>query len=87
MKQLLHNIIITNKYAVVARQSLVKYQKVSKYHDHDCQQNFLLHSMSLVTDRYVKNSHILAGQCFIFPEKIHRLNLKVTATGLEPRTI
>ena len=56
---------------------MVKHQKVSKYYDQYCLQNFILLFMSLLTAPIVKNSHILAGIYFIFPKKCPRRNLKV----------
>ena len=35
-----------------------KHQKVPKYFENDCLQNFLLPSVSLLTAKFVKNSHI-----------------------------
>ena len=46
----------------------MKDQKVSKYYDHDCLQNFLLLLISLLTAGTVKNSQMLAGIYFIFLE-------------------
>ena len=46
--------------------NLLNHQKISKYCEHDCPQNFLLLFMSLLTDLIVKNSQILAGIYFIF---------------------
>ena len=46
--------------------NLVKHQKLSKYYDHGCLQNFCKTFMSLLTVPTVKNSHILAGIYLIF---------------------
>ena len=50
----------------MAKGTFAYHQKVSKYHEHDLLQNFILLFMSLVTALIVKNSHILAGIYFIF---------------------
>ena len=50
-------------------ENLVKHQKVSKYHDHDHLQNFILRFMSWLTAPIVKNSHILVRIYFIFIKK------------------
>ena len=42
------------------KENLLNYQKVSKYYEHGCLQNFILLFMSLLTTLIVKNSHILA---------------------------
>ena len=38
--------------------NFVKHQRVSEYYESDCLKNFLLHFMSLLTAKFVKNSHI-----------------------------
>ena len=48
------------------KKNLVKHQKVSKYYDHDCLQNFLLIFMSLLTAPVVIKNHNLAENYFIF---------------------
>ena len=40
------------------QKSLVKHQKVSKYYENDCLQNFLSLLMSLLTAKFVKNDQI-----------------------------
>ena len=60
---------IINKHALFhlwQKELLLNHQKVSKYYEHDCLQNFILLFMSLVIALIVKNSHILAGIYFIF---------------------
>ena len=57
------------------KKNLLNYQKVSKYYEHDCLQNFILLFMSLLTALIVKNSHILAWS-WLFQKKCHRSNLK-----------
>ena len=52
------------------KENLVKYQKVSKYYDHDSLENFILVFMFLLTALFVKNSMILAGIYFIFLETV-----------------
>ena len=52
------------------------YQKLWKYYEHDCLQNFLLLFMFLLTALIVKNIHILAGIYFIFLKNRPRPNLK-----------
>ena len=44
----------------------MKHQKISKFYNHECLQNFLLLFMPSLTAEIVKNSHILAGIYFIF---------------------
>ena len=39
-------------------ENLVTYQKVSKYYENDCVQNFLLRFMSLLTAKFIKSIHI-----------------------------
>ena len=50
-------------------ETLVKFQKVSKYYVHDILQNFLLLFMSLLTASVFSNIQILAGIYFIFLKK------------------
>ena len=40
------------------KENLVKHQKVSKYYENDCLQNFLSLFMSLLTAKFVKSSGI-----------------------------
>ena len=40
------------------KENLLNHQKVSKYYEHDCPQNFLLLFMSLLTALIVEYSHI-----------------------------
>ena len=44
--------------SLVVKKKLVKHQKVSKYYENDCLQNFLLLFRSLLTAKFVKKSHI-----------------------------
>ena len=70
---------ITNNHAsfhLVWKENFLNHQKVSKYYEHDCLQNFILLSMSLLTALIVKNSHVSTEIYFIFPEKLPRPNLK-----------
>ena len=46
------------------------HQKVSKYYEHDCLQNFLLYFMPLLTALIIKKAHILAGIYSIFLKKM-----------------
>ena len=57
------------------KKNLLNYQKVSKYYEHDCLQNFILLFMSLLTVLIVKNAHILAWS-WLFQKKCYRSNLK-----------
>ena len=59
------------------KKSLLKHQKVSKYYDHDCLQNFFLLLMPLLLAPIIKNRHILAYMYFIFPGSCPRPNMKV----------
>ena len=45
---------------------LVKHQKVSKYYETGCLQNFLLLFIFLLTTEFVKNSHVWARIFFIY---------------------
>ena len=66
--QLVYTMFISNNRASFHlwwKENLVKHQKVSKYYENDCLQNFLLLFMSLLTAKFVKNSHILARIYFI----------------------
>ena len=49
--------------------NLLNHQKVSKYYEYDCLNNFLLLFMSLLSSFAVKSSHILTGIYFIFLKK------------------
>ena len=40
------------------RKNLLKHQKVSKYYENDCFQDFLQLLMSLLTAKFIENSHI-----------------------------
>ena len=52
-------------------------QKVSKYYDHDCVQNFILLFISWLKSPIAKSSHIFLTIYFIFQKKLPRSNLKV----------
>ena len=52
------------------KENFLNHQKVSKYYEHGCLQNFLLPFMSLLTGLIVKNSHILAGIYFAFLKNV-----------------
>ena len=67
------------------KQSLREHQKFSKYYDHGCLENFLLHFMSLLTVSTVKNSHILAVTQFIFLKEGPRPNSKTCNTRFGPQ--
>ena len=61
--------LITNNHAsfyFVSKQNLFKHEKVLKFYEHYCFQNFVLLFMSSLTASVVKNSHVLAGIFFIF---------------------
>ena len=53
------------------------YQKVSKYYDHGCLQNFLLLSMSLLNAPIARKSHILVGIYFVFLKENPIPNMKI----------
>ena len=64
MRQLLYTVFITNNHVSFHlrwKELLLKYQKLSKYYDHVCLQNFLFLFLNLVTAPIVKSSHILAN--------------------------
>ena len=42
---------------LLVKGNLVKHQKVSKYYEIDCLQNFILFFMLLLTTKFVKTSH------------------------------
>ena len=62
------------------KENLVKHQKVSKYYENDCLQNFILLFMPLLTTPVVNNSHIKARIYFIFLKAV----LKQTGKTLIP---
>ena len=74
----IHHFITSNhaSFNLWWKKNLLNHQKVSKYHEHDCLQNFLLLFMYLLTALIVKNSHILAGIYVIFLRKRPRPSLK-----------
>ena len=49
---------------------LLNYQRVSKYFEHDCLQNFLFLFMPLLTTLIVRNNHILAGIYIILVKNV-----------------
>ena len=56
------------------RKNLVKHEKVSKYYENDCLQNFLSLFMSLLTAKFVRNSHTDARIYFSFLKNVVRKN-------------
>ena len=50
----------------MVKRSLVKHQKLSKYYEKDCVENFLLLFKFLLTGEFVINSHIKARIYFVF---------------------
>ena len=61
MRQLVYTMFISNNcqsFHLWLYENLAKHQKVSKYYENDCLQNFLLLFMSLLTASFIKNSHI-----------------------------
>ena len=57
------------------QENLVKHQKVSKYYENDCLQNFLLLFRSLLTPKFVKNIYL--GYNFLsLSKKRPKTNLK-----------
>ena len=56
------------------RKNLVKHEKVSKYYENDCLQNFLSLFMSLLTAKFVRNSHTDARIYFFFLKNVVRKN-------------
>ena len=80
MGQLVYTVFINNNHAsfyLWLKGNLVKHQRLSKSHDHDYMQAFLLLFMSLLTPPIVEKSHILAGIYFIFLQERPRPNSKV----------
>ena len=60
MRQLVYTKYIRNNHSsfhLWSKENLVKSQKVSKYYDHDCLQNFLLISTPLLIGPIVKKSN------------------------------
>ena len=51
------------------KENLVKHQRVSKYYENECLQNFLL-LFSFVRAAIVKNSHIWTGIYFFFRKNL-----------------
>ena len=56
------------------KENLVKHEKVSKYYENDCLQNFLSLFMSLLTAKFVRNSHTDARIYFFFLKNVVRKN-------------
>ena len=56
------------------RKNLVKHEKVSKYYENDCLQNFLSLFMSLLPAKFVRNSHTDARIYFFFLKNVVRKN-------------
>ena len=77
MRQLVYTIFIANNHASFQNlENLVKHEQVSKYHEHECLQNFPLIFMFLLTAPIFKNSLILARNYFILLKKRPTPNLK-----------
>ena len=55
---------------------MVKNQKVSKYYETDCLQNFVLLFIFLLTIKFVKNSHIWPEFSYLY-KKGPKANLKL----------
>ena len=61
LRQLVYTIFISNNrplFHLWWKENLVKHEKVSKYYEIDCLQNFLFLFMPLLTIKFVKKSHI-----------------------------
>ena len=61
MRQFVYTISISSNrtsFQLWLKENLVKHQRVSKYYENDFLQNFLLHFRSLLTAKFVQNSHI-----------------------------
>ena len=52
------------------KENLVKHQQVSKYSENDCLKNCHLLLLSLLTAKFVKNSHIGVVIYFIFSKHV-----------------
>ena len=68
MSELVYTIYITNNHALFQlwlKENLIKNQKVLKYCDHYCQQNFLFLIMFLLTAPIGKFSHVLIYLMFL----------------------
>ena len=77
MRQLVYTMFIISNHAFFLlswKENFVGHQKVSKYYDHDCQKNFLLLFMFLLTAPIIENSHILTE--IYFRPNLPRPNLK-----------
>ena len=73
MTQLLYTMFIGNDRASFhfwAQEHLLKHQRVSKYCHNDCLKNVLSRFISLLTAKFVKNSHTRAKIYFIFLENV-----------------
>ena len=66
------------------KQTLVKHQRVSKYYEDDCLQNFPLHHISEVKANFVKNSHIYSRIYLIFLENVLKQTSNVFNTEFLP---
>ena len=58
------------------KENLLNYQKVAKYYEHDCLQNFIILFISFLTALIVENSLLFAEIFFVFLKKRPILNLK-----------
>ena len=55
---------------LLVKGNLVKHQKVSKYYEIDCLQNFILFFMLLLTTKFVKTSHTRDRTFFILMKDV-----------------
>ena len=72
MRQLVYTMFISNNRTLLhlrRKENLIKHQKVSKYYENICLQNFLFLCMSLLKALIVKKNHIEAKTYFIFLKK------------------
>ena len=80
MRQLIYTMFISNNRILLhlrRKENLIKHQKVSKYYENICLQNFLFLCMSLLKALIVKNNHIETKTYFFFLKKLRKTNLKV----------
>ena len=78
--QLVYTMFINNNdvsFYLRLKGNLLKHQRLSKSHDHDYMQAFLLLFMPLLTPPIVEKSHILAGIYFIFLQERPRPGSRV----------
>ena len=67
------------------QEHFLKHQRVSKYCHNDCLKNVLSRLMSLLTAKFVKNSHTCAKFYFIFLENVLKQTSNILNSQFKPR--